>query len=66
MDKVGTKAMRLIHCYCPFGKAWYRGIFIRHRRPPLPHHSHGYARHRSRQGAQLVSKLHTWRLRRLR
>ncbi|CAK0820287.1 unnamed protein product, partial [Prorocentrum cordatum] len=66
IDKVGTRAMRLIHCYCPFGRAWYRGIFTRHRRPLLPHHSHGHARHRSRQGAQLVSKLHTWRLRRLR
>ncbi|CAK0860926.1 unnamed protein product, partial [Prorocentrum cordatum] len=66
IDKVGTKAMRLIHCYCPFGKAWYRGIFTRHRRPPLPHHSHGYSSHRSRQGAQLVSKLHARRLRRLR
>ncbi|CAK0822016.1 unnamed protein product [Prorocentrum cordatum] len=28
--KKGTKAMRLIHCYCPFAKAWYRGLYLRH------------------------------------
>eukprot|EP00959_Pyramimonas_sp_CCMP1952_P344605 7217485-Pyramimonas_sp.AAC.1 len=55
--------MRLIHCHCPFGKAWYRGIFVRHDRPRLPDHAHGYAAHRSRQNAQLVAKLHSWRLR---
>eukprot|EP00959_Pyramimonas_sp_CCMP1952_P027976 587102-Pyramimonas_sp.AAC.1 len=63
--KKGTKAMRLIHCYCPFGKAWYRGLFLRSPRPPLPPHAHGYAPHRCRQNAQLVAKIHSWRLRKL-
>jgi len=62
--KLGVKAERTMHGFCPISKAFYGGMLDRakNKHTHTPHFNHGYKSSRCREDAIAIQEIGTWRL----
>ena len=62
-NKIACKAIRLVHCLCPFGKQFF-GHLWRRRVPDkkFPSYAHGGIKGRRREAAIAIHEIVTWKL----